>query len=57
MSERSITKAAKEFLADESGLGVSDYLVIAAVILIVYPHVVYPGALRDFWSAVVQLFS
>jgi hypothetical protein len=57
MRRRSITKAAKDFLHDQGGLGTTDYLVIAAVILIVYPHVVYPGALNDFWSALVRLFS
>jgi len=57
MSMQSIIKAAKAFLADQAGLGVSDYLVIAAVALIIYPHVVYPGAARDFWLVLVGLFS
>lgn len=57
MSMQSIIKAAEAFLADQAGLGVSDYLVIAAVALIIYPHVVYPGAARDFWLALVGLFS
>ena len=57
MNPKSVLERIRRFLKDEEGLSAVDYIVVGALLLIVYPYVFHGGGLHQIWNALVRLLS